>query len=845
MMKKSPCFCLFLLFLLPTLVFGQKDISHDEAQFFEAKIRPALIKYCYECHSIDSGKTRGGLLVDSRDGLLQGGENGPALEEDWEDSIFLSAINWDEWQMPPGEPMPDEVIADFKKWLEMGAPDPRVREKTVVKSTIDVEAGKNHWAFKLPQSTPDTTIDSLIEKKLDAAELRPVDKADPMTLLRRLNFDLIGLPPSPEEITNFVSAYEDDAHAAIEAKVDELLASSHFGERWGRHWLDVARYAESSGNTNFAFPHAWRYRDYVIDSFNDDTPYNQFIQEQIAGDLLPASTDEQRQEQLIATGFLAVGIKKLNDRNPRTFEADLIDEQIDTTSQAFLGITVSCARCHDHKFDPIPTVDYYAMAGIFKSTETLYGTASGQQNRQPADLIALPIEDDKHLMRSYTSSELGDMRDRIDSIRSEMREIRIEARRSGKRPEQRQMLAMRNQIARLEAILQSVDSSGTPKTLGMGVKDLRQPVDAHVLLRGDVEAQAQQVERGFLQVLNEIPVEKIGSKESGRRQLADWLSAEENPLTARVMANRVWMHLLGQPLVLTPNNWGTTAQEPLNPELLDHLAVSFVNNGWSIKSLIKQIVMTEVYQRSSELQRRNYAADPDNHLFWRANARKLDAEALRDSILTASSTMDLDRPYGSEVTRFGDARVGRGVSQQSFSKLNHHRSVYLPILRNDVPEFLSLFDFANPDATNAQRDATNVPSQSLYLMNSEWVTYQSQKMAIHLTEEFPTTGEQVKHAFFAAFGRPATQKELNAALKFFQEFAPTVTSDDTSGQARRPGRRRGNNNLGGDRPRRRGGRGPGAQAQASLPQLELSRQQKILAAFCQSLMASAEFRILN
>ncbi|MEL7498272.1 MAG: PSD1 and planctomycete cytochrome C domain-containing protein [Planctomycetota bacterium] len=860
---------------LPNTLMGQTDISDAHEKFFESKIRPILVKHCYECHSIESGKTRGGLLVDTRDGLLQGGESGTALTPgDLDDSPLWSAINWEDYNMPPNQQLPDHVIADFKKWIEMGAPDPRVREKLVVESTVDVESGRKHWAYQSPTTQAEANIDQIVDQKMALAELTPVAAADASTLLRRVHFDLVGLPPTPQQIAAFKVAFKQDRQAALEEVVDRLLDSPQYGERWGRHWLDVARYAESSGNVNFSFPNAWRYRDYVINSFNEDKPYNEFIQQQIAGDKLKFSNATERQENLTATGFLAIGIKGLNERNPRAFQMDLIDEQIDTTTQAILGLTVSCARCHDHKFDAIPTADYYALAGIFMSTNTYYGTYLGLQNRQPSSLLSLPIKDEDTRLRSFTPSQLDGMKERIESLEEEMREMRLAARRNRERPDLNQFLFKRNQISRLEASLQSVDENGDPKTYCMGVMDHSKPRDAKILVGGDVERPAQEVERGFLTVLNSIPTTPIKAESSGRDSLAQWLSADENPLTARVMVNRIWQHLLGEPIVISPNNFGVTTPRPDHQELLDYLAVKFMKNDWSIKAMVKEIVLSKTYQRDSGFDSVNFEQDPENKLFWRANPRQLDAEALRDTMLAISDTMDLQRPNGSDVSAAGDVRIGALINKDSFNKSFFHRSVYLPIVRDEVPDALALFDFADPNSTNAQRDSTNVASQSLYLMNSELVTFLSEKMAVSLSEYTQDRPQQIERAFQLAYGREPSRSEVSSATNFMRRMANALPEPESINTPNRPffQRRFGRNTRGqsqsGNRPMQRpygresmqGGmqssgntmNGIASRFQSRqnrfsqpLPELDLTREQEILAVFCQSLMASAEFRILN
>ncbi|WP_438811140.1 PSD1 and planctomycete cytochrome C domain-containing protein [Rhodopirellula halodulae] len=811
------CLTIVLLGCVSWNVAGAEEssITPEQMEFFENKIRPVLVRECYECHSAESGKTRGGLRLDTRIGLLQGGESGPSVVPGHpEDSPFWDAITYSGWEMPPRGKLPDNVLADFKVWIEMGMPDPRVREAVVVESTMDVEAGRDHWAFQsLKQPTvPEVKdsgwakddLDRFVQSKLESNGLSPAEEADAATLLRRLSFDLIGLPPTPDEVQQFLDAMADDRETAVAEKVDELLDSPRFGERWGRHWMDVARYAESCGNsTNNTFPHAWRYRDYVIDSFNDDTPYDRFIAEQVAGDLLPAKTDQQWQENLIATGFLALGTKNLIERNPRQVTADIVDEQIDTVSKAFLGLTVACARCHDHKLDPIPTADYYAMAGIFLSTNTYYGTASGIQNRNASDLLKLPIADATSVGRTYSESDLEGLKERQQSLRSQM----FDAVRDRENSSQQQtLIRLRAQLAQIQGVLAEVNDDGTPKSLAMGVQEASDFQNAPVLVRGDVETPAQEVPRGFIQVLPHSEAYQIPDDSSGRMELAKWLADEENPLTARVMVNRIWLHLFGEGIVATPNNWGLTGQEPTHPELLDHLAIRFMDNGWSVKSMIRDIVLSRTYQMSSRMNEDHYEIDPENRLLWRASPRQLDAESLRDAILAIGGSLDLQRPLGSPVARFGNNRVGRTLDASLMDGLDDHRSVYLPILRDALPRSLSLFDFADPSMSNAKRDVSNVPTQALYLMNDSFVIDNAKQLARRLINDNGNVREGVMHAFLAIYGRPPTRQEIQSSLEFFSRFRDTSTR------------------------RFRRGSTPSDLA---------------LTAFCQALIASAEFRSLN
>ncbi|MGI9427994.1 MAG: PSD1 and planctomycete cytochrome C domain-containing protein [Bythopirellula sp.] len=797
-----------------TTASAQQQISPADADFFESKIRPVLVQQCYGCHSTESGKTRGGLLLDSRAATLQGGESGPAIAPgNLAESLLWSAINYDSFEMPPRGQLPADVIADFQRWIKMGAPDPRVRQAVVVESEIDIEAGRQHWAFQKPtqpvlpsvsnESWPKAVIDFHILATLDQQNLKPVEDADAATLLRRLHFDLTGLPPTPLDVHEFWNAVEEDREAAIAAKVDELLASPQFGERWGRHWLDVARYAESSGKSvNVTFPHAWRYRDYVIDSFNEDKPYDRFIKEQIAGDLLPIRSDEDWQENLIATGFLAVGTKSLIERNPRQFRADLIDEQIDTMSKAFLGVTVACARCHDHKFDPIPTTDYYALAGIFLNTDTCYGTASGIQNRQATELLLLPIEDETPAGRIYSEQEVAGMNEALRNLRSRMFEVR----RNRENVSQQLFIRTRAQMSRIQGTLAELKENGQPQTFAMGVQPTDVFHDAPVLVRGDVEQPAQTVPRGFLQVLHHAETPEIAPDSSGRRELADWLSSPENPLTARVMVNRIWLHLFGEGIVATPNNWGFHGQPPTHPALLDHLAVRFMKNQWSLKSMIREIVLSRTYQLSSAFDQENYQTDPENRYLWRVNQRQLDAEALRDAILAMGGSLNLQRPLGSPMAQLGNNRVGRTLDPSFFNGLNDRRSVYLPVVREALPNSLALFDFADPSLSNAKRDMTNVPTQALYLLNNEFVLQQAERLGQYLLENFENSREQIDWAFLIVYGRLATDDEIRSSQKFLDDF---TSKADRSTDSR-----------------------------ANTTQLAMTT-------FCQALIASAEFRFLN
>ncbi|MEM7147160.1 MAG: PSD1 and planctomycete cytochrome C domain-containing protein [Verrucomicrobiota bacterium] len=881
---------LFAALASPAALHAQESIPAEQLDYFENHVRPALVKYCYECHSVDSGESRGGLYLDTRDGMREGGSTGPLFEGDY--PLFIDAITWadPDFEMPPKQKMPDDVIEHLKNWVEMGAPDPRERETFHVETEIDIEAGKDHWAYQRPARSAARSIDEIVTKKRTAEGLKAVDPADSLTLLRRLTFDLTGLPPTPPEVKAFHEAYKKNAEAAITEKIDQLLDSPHYGERWGRHWLDVVRYGESSGTLNIIYPYAWRFRNYVIDSFNEDKPYDRLLTEHLAGDLLPASNDEERQKLLIATGYLALGPKKQNEKDRRAFAMNLIDEQIDTTTRGFMATTVACARCHDHKFDPIATTDYYAMAGIFQSTDTLWGTIAGNQNHRTTELLELPIPD-KGLSSEDQREAYEAKKQRLAELIQKNKELRSmvggkgggkgKGRRAqgdqnqGNTPggetksreellaemgmNGRSLVALKQQIMRAQSELKFLNPDGSAKTFGMGARE-GNIGDSNVLVTGDVNKPAQMVERGFPEVLHFQGTPEIPGNASGRLQLAEWIASPNNPLTARVMVNRIWMHLTGKPIVETMDNFGMTGLPPSNPELLDHLAVRFMENNWSIKQLVRDITLSDTYQLASTFNEANYAVDPDNKTHWRANPRQLDAESLRDQMLVVSGLLDRERPETSMTHELGDSRLtnrGRDAVQSLDTAQFRGRSLYLPILREALPDELGLFDFPDPMGTIGQRSPTNVAPQSLHLMNSDLVQHQSHSMAKLLERNFSSPREQVSNAFLLSYSRPATDDEIARGLQFIRDFepgdppateplasslpygrqGPAMTSND------------GDNSEPGRGARKKGGpRGKSSTPRPAPPeqtQPPITEDQAKLAAFCQALMMSAEFRMIH
>lgn len=812
---------------------AKSEFTQRQVDFFESHIRPALIKHCFKCHSEDGDKIKGGLRMDTRDEMLHGGDSGAAIVPgDLDQSLLFTAIEYEDsdLEMPPKYKLDDTVIGDFKKWIEMGAPDPRkpkeAKPTLTYSSTIDLEEGKKFWAYRPPHKTsvPKTAesdqwvkndIDHFILSTLKEKGLSPAPDADAHTLLRRLFFDLIGLPPSPQQSESFTSAYAEDPDSAVRITVDRLLATPQFGERWGRHWLDVARYGESTGKeTNASLPHSWRFRDYVIDSFNQDKPFDQFVTEQLAGDLLECKDPMKKAENEIATGFLAIGTKNLNERNLRKFRFDLVDEQIDTTTRAFLATTAACARCHDHKFDPIPMSDYYSLAGIFLSSETLFGTANSPQNRHATELISLPATmksggPDKSL------GELIDLEFRKASLKEELsdRLAAIREARSNNDNEKANQLRggivrLNAQIGFMDASLQMYDDKGKRLPLAMGMKDRDEPFDSQILIRGDEStATLERASRGFLQVIQTDDEEPIPDDQSGRLQLAHWITSPENPLTSRVFVNRAWLWMFGEGIVSSVDNFGTTGQKPSHPELLDYLAIRFMELNWSVKDLIREIANSRTYRMSSTFHQQYFAQDPDNRLLWRSNKRRLDAESIRDSILAVSGQIDLSRPLGSALSELGDGLIGRTIREDQINSESTHRSLYLPIVRDLLPESLNLFDFSDPSLISGKRETTTVPSQALYLMNSEFVMNTSEKMAQHLLTDLHLKGANLgRTAFYLAYSRPPTAEEGAATKAFFENFQRTALK---SGMKKD------------------------------------EAQHLALASFCQTLISSAEFRSVD
>ncbi len=953
-------------------VAGASEIDPADLEFFESKIRPVLAERCYACHGGDPARIRGGLVLLDAEGVRAGGDSGAVVVPGSPgDSLLIEALHYEGLtQMPPDGKLASHVIADFEQWVRRGAPDPRSGGKRTAVAersaeTFDYGPGREHWAFRrvadpeLPEVQDEAWVrhdlDRFILSRLEERGLVPVAAADRRTLLRRATFDLIGLPPSEAEIKGFLADARPDAFARV---VDRLLASPHYGERWGRHWLDVARYADSNGlDENIAFPNAFRYRDYVVDSLNRDKPFDRFVREQIAGDLMPAETDAQRFEQIVATGFLMLGPKVLAEQDTDKMLIDIVDEQVNTLGRAFLALPLGCARCHDHKFDPIPTADYYAMAGILRSTETMSNAAGMRWLERP-----LAPEDE---VAEYEAARklVAEAREKVEELVREQNEVLRRPRRAalaayllaaeeaypswsddeakqekaretfrlvaggrgleppvlerwvrafhryregppveGDAPSPGAVFVIWNAYAaaspdryeqvteELRAIIASEKVLTAPLTRGLvrgpapktledvawryaslfatveiaweehlmrlGLKDeddllpsdfrlpreqeeirwlvydgyfcilcLDQeeeetlyPLEARTRLaelRAEVErreaasppappyamavAEAATVDlpvhirgshlnladepepRGFLKVTDHlVPPPPVAADVSGRLELARWITHPEHPLTARVIVNRVWHWHFGRGIVDTPSNFGAIGSAPSHPELLDWLARRFVEGGWSLKDLHREIILSSTYRLSSDYDAGNAALDGENRLLWRMNRRRLEIEPIRDSLLQLAGRLDLT--MGGRVEEYDSAGYvfGEGglIGEVDFYGAPR-RSIYMPVVRNAIYPIFGGFDFGDASDSVGARAETVVPRQALLMMNSPLVEEAALGFAQRLLEvDGADAADRIHTAFVRAYGRPPDDTEIADSLGFLAEMRGLAPAED-------------------------------------------------------------------
>jgi hypothetical protein len=677
----------------------------------------------------------------------------------------------------------------------MGAPDPRddVGRAAIHPAASDPIAGRSHWAYRPidvepprhvePGDWPTSTIDRYVLSQLQAQRLQPAPDADWRTLVRRTYFQLIGLPPTGEQVAAFL---EDDRPDRLAHLVDKLLASPQFGERWGRHWLDLARYADSNGlDENFLFREAWRYRNWVIDAVNADMPFDRFLLEQIAGDLLPFESVEERDQQRIAAGFLVVGPKVLLGVDPKQQRMQVADEQIDTIGRAVLAQTLGCARCHDHKFDPVPTADYYALAGVLSSTNVMESRYMLGEQRVMEQLIGLGPEgedrDNAYEEKWREGAQLNGRKNQaqsaldllkkgdlaaVEAIATSHAGAVAEAAVDATRPMELRIEAQQALAAEIDAALAALPEI-PPRA--MVPADVETPADEAIRIGGRFDQLGEKIPRGFLRVLGDAELE-IAEGHSGRLELARWLTDVEHGaghLAARVLANRVWHHLIGRGIVRTVDNFGRTGDQPSHPELLDYLASELIRSGWSLKHLVRTVVLSRTFALSSRHDESCYAIDPDNRFLWRAHRRRLDPESLRDAMLSVAGTLDL-KPMDSTVWYLGDQATKVGDNTNRRRTDFPCRSVYLPVIRNDLPELFQVFNFADPQATTGARPQTVVPTQGLFLLNDPSVVGAAQSLARRLLAEGAPgdDSKRVDMLFEWLLGTAPTSEERRELLTF-------------------------------------------------------------------------------
>jgi hypothetical protein len=844
---------IIVILVLWTVVPARGQAQREDPDtFFELKIRPVLAGTCFKCHG--GNKVSHGLRVDSREALLKGGKSGPAIVPgNSQKSLLIQAIrrSHDTIKMPPDKPLAESAVADFTRWVQDGAAWPA---KTTAKTWAT--ANERHWAFQpIRQVTPppdssgwsNNAIDRFILAKLREQGLKPAAPADKRTLIRRIYFDLIGLPPTPEEVADFLADNSPDAYAKV---VDRLLASPHYGERWGRHWMDVARYADTAGdNADYPIPEARLYRDYIIDSFNADKPYDQFLQEQLAGDILAKQgPPEKYTERLVATGFLALSRRYAT--GPYEFWHLTLEDSIETTGRAFLGLTLRCARCHDHKFDPISQEDYYALYGIFASTQYPWPGAEEFASMKK------PREHFVPLVRPEDAPSLAAYQRQVQELEAEIKHSEKEGPLAQRLAElNRQMEAKSKQIKDLETLKgapksaqgdsssQASPASSQPKldvaTLRTDLATLQKerdqangqlqarlnklrdqlwnirkpglpagmpgayavqdgkPIDAYVQVRGDIDQHGPIVKRNVPQYLSGGESLCIPEGTSGRLQLSRWLTSRENPLTARVMVNRLWQHHFGKGIVPTPSNFGLRGEAPTHPELLDWLAREFMSHPgepgwagprasatgdtWSIKKIHRLILLSKTYQLSSSQDDSIVEKDPGNRWYWRCDRRRLDAESLRDALLAVSGKLDLRRPAAHPfppIDKWG------WTQHNPFKEVypTHHRSVYLMTQRFQRHPYLALFDGPDTNTTTGRRGSSTVPLQALFMMNDPFMVEQAEGFARRLIASSADSRLRIDVAHQLAWSRPAQQDEIERSLRYLAHYREKLATVGVSSE---------------------------------------------------------------
>ena len=732
-----------------------------QEEFFETKVRPVLFDRCLDCHG--SEKSKGGLRLDSREAVLKGAESGPVVVPGKPGSSpLIAAIRYEgDVQMPPKGKLKDDEIAALTEWVKRGAIWPAAPRSaagftapssapssgsSLASGPSITAAQRSFWSFQplrdiapppvKDDAWPASAIDRFVLAKLEENHLAPAPATDKATLIRRVYFDLMGLPPAPAEVTAFQADESPGAYARL---IERLLASPHYGERWGRYWLDVARYGEDQAHSfqPRLYPNGYRYRDWVVRALNSDIPYDRFVREQIAGDLIEGP---ERAERLPALGFFACGPVYYGDAQRHDQYAD----RIDTLTRGFLGLTVACARCHDHKYDPIPTSDFYALEGVFASTEYVEVPAVPREVVDAYNSAQSAIQAKDKEINSFLKGEADRLKLKVAG--NQLKQVESKLSDDGKK----KLAGLRTELAGLKK------NAPPPFPVIHALGEASRPGDAPVLIRGNASTPGAKVPRHFLTVLGGD--QKPFARGSGRLDLARAVASESNPLTARVMVNRVWQHHFGKGLVATPSNFGALGERPSHPELLDWLARRFIASGWSLKSLHREIMLSSTYRQSSRFDSSGDAKDPQNVLLWRMNRRRLDVEAWRDAMLAVAGRLD------SKMS---------GPSLNLDSPANERRTFYAAVSRHDLAWMLRLFDFPDPNITSDSRVETTVPIQQLFVLNSEFMIANARAVAARLKKPAPAgireaDDELIRRAYELCFGRPATERERILGLHYLR-----------------------------------------------------------------------------
>lgn len=789
-------------------------ISPEQLTFFEQKTRPLLIERCYACHAQEK-QVKGGLRLDHRSGWQKGGDIGPAIVPGRPDeSLLIKAVRYrdSDLQMPPGGKLADSEIAILEEWVRIGAPDPRADSMTRPTAERPSADAVKHWAYQPLRTVeppavqltdwPLNGIDRFVLNQLEQNGLIPSADANRYHWLRRVTLDLTGLPPTRDEIQSFVN---DTSAGAFETVVDRLLASPAYGERWARAWLDLVGYSDQIGSANdVPAEHAWRYRDYVIRSMNADRPFDEFLREQLAGDLLQANTIEQRQDQITATGFLVLGNVNIVEADKLIMQMDLVDQQIEKVGKVFLGMTLNCVRCHDHKFDPISLRDYYGLAGIFASTDSTYKDERGLWSTVTKNALPETLDqfNQRQAQLAQHERQVRDLQNERAAVEARIKELdaQIEAEKASPERSETRLAEFSKQATELQTKLSGFNlnqwhlSYLQPRPpVAFGVKDSSRPMDARMQVRGNPHVLGQEAARGFVKVATFGTAPAIGPDQSGRLQLADWLTHAANPLVSRVTVNRWWEKLFGKGIVKSVDYVGLRSEPPTHPDLLEYLAGQFIRDGWSQKRIIRLMALSHTYREQVELDadsRPALAQDPDNRLYWRMSPRRLDAEMLRDAALAVTGRLENCAGGPALAPEFIENVGGlnpKDVNPISF-RLNKFRenqsrirTVYLPVVRSTAQrgpaDVLNFFDFPQPARMSGDRPTTTVASQALFLLNGPLLKDASQSLADELLADpvLTTDSQRIAALYLRVLNRPPAALETAEAEAYIQTPEPAAT----------------------------------------------------------------------